>query len=359
MDKKTYLSVLAALATAAAIGLFVLFAAPIAKPIAWALIIGISTMPHHTRLLRRYPDHPGRAAGLMVLAITICFVLPVSGLVITAATNASDWYKQVEHLIATISKTGATTLSQFPQIDRVMALIQSFGLDLAGMGAKVASGGSTYILNTATNVARNLFDFLFTLAVALFVLFFIYRDGQKVVEIFLAYLAPNRPKAERYAGKIQSITTSVTIGTLLTCAMQGILAGLGYWVAGVPAPIFCGTLTAIAALIPVVGTALVWVPLTALVALNGAYLTALLLAIWCAVFVGLSDNAIRPLAIGATGDISVLAVVLGAICGIITMGLLGLILGPVIFAILMSLWDDVVTDVEPVEAAGHQQQHPQ
>lgn len=359
MDKKTYLSVLAALATAAAFGLFALFAAPIAKPLAWALIIGISTMHHHDRLLRRYPDHPGRAAGLMVLAITICFVLPVSGLVITAATNASDWYKQVEHLIATISQTGAATLSQFPQIDKIMALIQSSGIDLAGMGTKVASGGSTYILNAATNVARNLFDFLFTLAVALFVLFFIYRDGQKVVEIFLAYLAPNRLKAERYAGKIQSITTSVTIGTLLTCALQGLLAGLGYWVADVPAPIFCGTLTAIAALIPVVGTALVWVPLTALVALNGAYLTALLLAIWCAVFVGLSDNAIRPLAIGATGDISVLAVVLGAICGIITMGLLGLILGPVIFAILMSLWDDVVTDVEPVEAAGHQQQHPQ
>ena len=351
MDKKLYLSVLAALATAAAIALFAMLAAPVAKPLAWALIIGISTMPHHARLLKRYPDHPNRAAGLMVLAITICFILPMAGLVITAATNAGDWYRQVEQLIATISRTGASTLGHIPQIDRLTALVESFGIDLAGMGAKVDSGGSSYILNTATNVAKNLFDFLFTLVVALFLLYFIYRDGERVVETCLTRLAANRPRARHYVSEIRSITTAVTVGTILTCCIQGLLAGIGYWVADVPAPIFCGTLTAIAALIPVVGTAIVWVPLAAVVALNGAYLTAILLTIWCVVFVGFSDNAIRPLAIGATSDISILAVVLGAVCGVVMMGLLGLILGPVVFAILMSIWDDAVGDIEPADDA--------
>ena len=124
-------------------------------------------------------------------------------------------------------------------------------------------------------------------------------------------------------------------------------AGLGYYVAGVPAPIFCGALTAVAALVPVVGTGVIWVPLVALLALNGAYLPAGLLALWCVVFVGLADNAIRPLAIGAASDIPVLAIVLGAICGVVTMGLLGLILGPVVFALLMTAWRDAVAEVEP------------
>jgi predicted PurR-regulated permease PerM len=119
---------------------------------------------------------------------------------------------------------------------------------------------------------------------------------------------------------------------------------VGYLAAGVPAPILCGALTALVALVPVVGTALVWVPLVALVAINGAYLKAVLLAVWCLVFVGLADNAIRPLAIGAKNNIPVLAIVLGATCGVITMGVLGLILGPIICALLITVWRDI-TDV--------------
>lgn len=349
MDKETYLSVLVAILTAAAIALFLLLAAPIAKSLGWALIIGIATIPHYNRLHRRYPDRPGRAAGIMVLAVSICFVLPAAWLVITAAMNAADWYQQVEHLIQTITKTGSSTLSQLPQVQRLLGLVESWGVDLAGIGAKVASGGSSYILNAATNFAKNIFDFLFTLAVALFLLFFIYRDGERVVETCIAKLFDNSPRVRRYASEVRSITTGVAVGTVLTCVTQGILAGLGYWVAGVPAPLFCGALTAIAALIPVVGTALVWVPLAAVVALNGAYLNAILLAVWCTVFVGLSDNAIRPLAVGATSDVPVLAVVVGAICGVVAMGLLGLILGPVIFGILLCIWDDAVADIEQVK----------
>ena len=139
-------------------------------------------------------------------------------------------------------------------------------------------------------------------------------------------------------------TTAVTVGTILTCLVQGLTAGLGYYVAGVPAPILCGALTAVAALVPVVGTAIVWVPLAALVAINGAYLKAVLLAIWCLIFVGLSDNAIRPLAIGAKSNIPVPAIVLGAVSGVMTLGILGLIVGPVVFSILMTLWRDLTSD---------------
>ncbi|GFO55359.1 hypothetical protein GMSM_23660 [Geomonas sp. Red276] len=151
----------------------------------------------------------------------------------------------------------------------------------------------------------------------------------------------------------------MTVGTILTCLVQGATAGLGYFVAGVPAPVLCGALTALAALVPVVGTGIVWVPLVALIAINGAYLKAGLLALWCLVFVGLADNAIRPLAIGAKSDIPVPAIVLGAVAGVFELGVLGLIVGPVIFASLITLWGDVTGGerspepaVTPVEPSG-------
>ncbi|HJV34146.1 AI-2E family transporter [Geomonas sp.] len=344
MHRKLYLSILAAFATVAAIVLFAMLAAPVASPFALALIIGISTMPHYNRLLRRFPGHPARCAGIMVFAILVCIILPTAALVVTATINASDWYNQIVQLISTLSKTGVDTLRHLPLVDRASAIAHRFGVDFAGVGGKVAASASEFLVGVAAAAAKNLLDLLFTLFVALFILFFVYRDGERVVNTCIARLAPNKKKAARYVAEIRSITTAVTVGTLFTCAAQGVTAGIGYYVAGLPAPIFCGALTAMAALLPVVGTGVIWVPLTAVLALNGSYLHALLLAAYCMIFVGMADNAIRPLAIGAASDIPVLAIVIGAICGVVTMGLLGLILGPVIFAILMTIWGQVMTE---------------
>jgi predicted PurR-regulated permease PerM len=347
MYKKLYLTLLAAFATAGALVLFAMLAAPVAKPFFLALIIGISTMPHYNRILKWVRGRSVRASGLMILAITICLIIPVAALVISATMSANEWYQQVQQLILSISKTGAGTLSRFPLFGRAAGLAQKFGMDLEGIGAKAASAGSALLLNMAGEAAKNLLDFLFTLAVALFILFFIYRDGERIVDLCIEKTASDKEKAHRYVSQIRSITTAVTVGTIFTCATQGVTAGLGYWVAGVPAPVFCGALTAIAALVPVVGTGVIWAPLVIFIALNGQYLTAILLALWCMIFVGLADNAIRPLAIGAASDIPVLAIVLGAICGVVSMGMLGLILGPVIFAILMSIWGEAIREAKP------------
>jgi predicted PurR-regulated permease PerM len=254
--------------------------------------------------------------------------------------NAADWYKEAERLVQAFRTTGADTLSHLPFAGKIMTLVDNFGIDLPGTGAKLAARASGFLLDVTTNTAKNLGELLFTLAVALFMLYFIYRDGERAMTAAIARFATNQDKARHYLSEIQATTTAVTVGTILTCLVQGLVAGIGYVVAGVPAPVLCGALTALVALVPVVGTAVVWVPLTALVAINGAYLKAGLLAIWCIFFVGLADNAIRPLAIGAKSNIPVLAVVLGATCGMITLGILGLILGPVIFAILITFWRD-------------------
>ncbi|MBV5340061.1 MAG: AI-2E family transporter [Deltaproteobacteria bacterium] len=347
MDKKIYLSIMAAIATAAAVWLFALLAVPIAKPLAWALIIGIATLPHHDRLTGKFPGHPDRTAGMMVLAITVCFILPVAAVIITVVQNAAEWYAEGERLVLAFTTTGAGTLSRFPFAGEIISMGERFGINLSAIGAKLAGGASGYLLDLATNTAINLWDLLFTLAVALFILFFIYRDGEKIVSVAIARFAPNQEKAHHYYSEICATTTAVTVGTILTCLVQGATAGIGYFFAGVPAPVLCGALTALAAILPVVGTAIIWVPLAALIAINGAYLKAILLAIWCVFFVGLADNAIRPLAIGAKSNIPTTAIVLGAIGGVFALGILGLILGPVLFAILATVWRDI-TGTEPL-----------
>jgi predicted PurR-regulated permease PerM len=240
--------------------------------------------------------------------------------------------------VQAFTTTGTDALGHFPLVRKVITLGDRYNIDLAGVGAKIADGASKYLLEVTTSTARNFGEFLFTLAVALFTLFFIYRDGKRIVSVTIARFSTNQVKVRRYCSELRVTTAAVTVGTILTCLAQGITAGIGYAVAGVPAPVLCAALTALVALVPVVGTAIVWVPLVLLVAVNGAYLKAGLLTIWCVIFVGLADNAIRPLAIGAKSNIPVSAVVLGAISGVYTLGILGLILGPVIFAFLMTVW---------------------
>jgi hypothetical protein len=139
MDKKTYFSIMAALATVVAIWLFAQLAAPIAKPLALALIIGIATLPHHDWLARRFPGHPGRSAGLMVFVITVCFILPVAGLIAMVVQNAAGRHTEGERLVRAFSTTGAGTLSHFPFADRIMALGERFGIDLSGFAEKLAA----------------------------------------------------------------------------------------------------------------------------------------------------------------------------------------------------------------------------
>ncbi len=347
MDRKMYLTILAALASAAAVWLFALLAAPIMKPMAWALIIGIATLPHHDRLDKMFPGKPNRTAGLMVLAITVCFILPIALLIIMVVENAADWYTEAERLVLAFAKTGAGTFSHFPVLNEIVIKGERFGLDLSGFGTKLAEGASGYLYEVTTNTARTLGELLFTLAVALFILFFVYRDGERLVSTAIDRFATNKKLMIRYSSEIRATTTAVTVGTIFTCLVQGVTAGFGYFFAGVPAPVLCGALTAVAALVPVVGTGIIWVPLAALVALNGAYLKAGLLVLWCIFLVVLADNAIRPLAIGAKSNIPVPAIVLGAICGVFALGILGLILGPVLFAVLVTVWRDV-TGADPL-----------
>ena len=344
MDKKMYLTITAALVTLAFVWLFMQLAVPVLKPLAWALIIGIATIPHYDRIARRYPDRPGKSAGIMLLLITVCFILPFTALIISIANNAQQWFSEASSLVQEITRSGMGALDKVPFLNRMLDLAERNGIDLAGHAQTVVTNASGLLLNAVASTAKGLAELLFTLAVALFILFFIYRDGQHLFATAIKRFADNEQHVARFFSSVQSTVTAVFIGTIYTCIAQGAIAGIGYYVADVPAPILWGTLTAIAAIIPVVGTAIIWVPLTAFLALKGDYLTAGLLALWCLFFVGLADNAIRPFAVGAQSDISALAIVLGAICGATTMGILGLLLGPVVFASLVTIWRELTRE---------------
>jgi predicted PurR-regulated permease PerM len=354
MDKKIYLSIMAALATVAALCLLALFVAPFAKSLAWSLIIGIATIPHYERLSRRLPRYPNCSAGIMVLVITLCIMLPLVAPFVMIAHNATEWYSESERLVLVFTQSVSSFLSHLPMGGKLVALGAKLGIDLTSYPAQYAANASQFLLNVATSTAKNLAELFFVLVLSLFILFFIYRDGEKILSAGLKLFATHQKKIIRYLQNIREATTSVIVGTLLTCLLQGALAGIGYFFADVPAPVLCAILTAVAAVLPTVGTAIIWAPLVVIVAINVSYAKAVALLLWCAIVVGLSDNLIRPLVIGGKSNISALAIILGVVSGAVAMGLIGLILGPLFFAILTTIWRDITAADEQRGQSEHE-----
>jgi predicted PurR-regulated permease PerM len=136
-------------------------------------------------------------------------------------------------------------------------------------------------------------------------------------------------------GTVESLVSAVVIGALVTATLQGLLSGLGYWFVGIPPPVLLGTLSAICALIPVVGSAVVWIPAVAYLLISGDRIYGFVLLGWCILVVGGVDNFLRPLLISGRSGLSFTLMALGGIAGLAAFGFFGLVAGPLIIAIFM------------------------
>ncbi len=191
------------------------------------------------------------------------------------------------------------------------------------------------IASSGTTILRNIFFFLVSLVVMVFTLFIFFRDGEK----FLSWLIDITPMDQEYKHRIsmQLYITAMAVvrGMLLTAVLQGIMGAVGYWLAGVPAPVLFGVLTTFAAMIPFLGTSLVWLPLSAVMFFLKGMPTGLFVLLWGLVVVGLLDNVLRPMLIGKGAKLPVFLLFLGIFGGLKVYGPLGLFLGPLLISCVM------------------------
>jgi predicted PurR-regulated permease PerM len=128
------------------------------------------------------------------------------------------------------------------------------------------------------------------------------------------------------------------MGIGLTALVQGALVGVGFWIAGLPSPLVFGVVAALFALVPLVGTTIVWAPGAIFLALQGDYGHSIFLALWGVIVVGMVDNFLRPLLISGRAEVPTLAVFVGVMGGLSAFGFIGLFLGPIVLGLLVALF---------------------
>lgn len=300
--------------------------APFLVPLAWSAILGIFFYPGYLNLEKRFS--PTWSAVFCTLGVTFLLIVPVLFVLVYAAREAVEASIGVR-LTLSSNSTGAA--------QRVVATIRQLlpeslqNLDLIGYLRQGAERVAAFLAGSIGSLVKNLFTFLVNLFILLFALFFMFRDGHKMLRV-LRHLIPFEKEIQEdmLQESRDLIFASVAVAVLIA-GIQGALGGLAFQLTGIRGPVFLGVLIAFCSIIPVVGSALVWVPAAAWLAIDGHWGKALVvLAIWG--IAGVSDNVVRPLLLRNRTRLNDLLLFISILGGLQLFGLLGLVVGPTILA---------------------------
>lgn len=316
-------------------------------PAVWAAILAYVTWPAYARLRKLMRGHAMASALLMTLLLTTAFVLPLLWLIALLQGEFVLAYQAGSAYMAEGPHRLPDFVLRLPWIgERLQGLIDQFTTDPAALRAQLTSWGEQWLGelgNLIGGVGRNAVKLGFALLTVLFV----YRDGESLLDqvrrVLRRFLGT---RVDGYIVAIGNTTKAVLYGLVLTALAQGVLAGVGYWFAGVRAPVLFGAFTALIALMPF-GTPFVWGALGAWLLFTGNTLEGIGLLLWGALVVSSVDNLIRPLVISSATQIPFLLVMFGVLGGLGAFGLIGMFVGPVIVAVLMAVWREWLEDQGP------------
>ena len=313
-------------------------------PLAWAGIIAFATHGPYRRLSARL-RREGLAAGVMVVLVLLCMVLPAAIMTFRLGQEALALYGIVEGAlqgkgIAETLASNRTALQamQFWQ-ERIAPL--AGGIDFAGSLADLGKYVAGAAIALSTLVVKNAALFIVQVFLMAFALAYAYPGGGRCVNMVATLLPGTGEQRQEIVDRLASELRAIINGSILTCAAQGGLAGIGYLFCGIPSPVLFGCLTAVGALIPVVGTALIWVPAAVYLLLAGSYVKAGILAVWGGLVVGSADHLLRPILIGGKSSLSGLMIAFGVMGGMAAFGLIGAVAGPFALAaigIILGSW---------------------
>jgi predicted PurR-regulated permease PerM len=320
--------------------LLYLVLSPFAQPFAWALFIAFLLHPLHRRLTRRLRGRASLSAGILLLLTLVIVLGPLAGLGAAFATQVGELARQAQAYAAEHKPADLSDLVALPLVGPLFAWLQdNAGVSFAQLQAWAVEAAQT-VLKALGSLGRAAFlgalGTVVGFGLMMFILFFAIRDGKAMADTARALLPASDADKARLFGHLAAVTRALVYGTGVTALVQGALVGVGFAVLGLPSPIVFGVLAALAALIPLLGTPVVWVPAVIALGAQGRWGAALFLLLWGA-FVVTIDNFLRPWLVAGRAQIGALTVFIGVLGGISAFGPIGVILGPLVLALGIAL----------------------
>jgi predicted PurR-regulated permease PerM len=315
---------------------------PLWQPLLWAVLLGALLAPLNLRLARRLGDRPRLASSVTTLLAVLLFLVPVAVIAGAVAAQAAQLLGHLNAGVPTMSNVVSMDLGHVPWLQRPLAWLgEHTDLTIEQVQGWIVAASKHVLQFLAASGGHVVLGALGTLAsflLMLFVLFFVLRDGPALAVKFVRMLPIEERRRSRLWQHLADVTRAVFMGIGLTALVQGALVGVGFWIAGLPSPLVFGVVAALLALVPLVGTTIVWAPGAIFLALHGDYGHSIFLALWGVIVVGMVDNFLRPLLISGRAEVPTLAVFVGVMGGLSAFGFIGLFLGPIVLGLLVALF---------------------
>ena len=307
---------------------------PFLFAIVLALVFSIIFQPLYVKMLKYTLKHEGLAAFLTTIIIVVLIFTPLVFLAIHILQEAKDLYISLlvgggkDSLLNVFNKLAYISHDYFPDAGEISANIDQY-----------LRQGLSWLLNNLGAFFSNFVNMIVTAFLFIISLYYLLKDGSLLRKKIVA-LSPLRDiDDEAIIRKLELAISSVIKGNFVIAFIQGVLTAIGFTIFGVPNAVLWGTVAAIAALIPTVGTSLVLVPAIAFLFISGQVFSAFGLLLWGLLAVGLIDNFLGPKLIGRGMQLHPLLVLLSVLGGIGLFGPIGFVLGPIILSFLFALLD--------------------
>lgn len=360
LSRERALALILVTATAIVVYLCYRLTLPFLPALAWALALAVVVDPLH-----RWVCHwmPGRnlAASLSVVLVALVVIVPVVFVTSHLIREADNGLKLIERQLE--SGAWRSRIEQYPRLKPVANWIETqFGFAswdptiakqqdqsvpphtvpandppdskrarIPDAAAMVAQGVGSILANGAW-IGMQLF-------ITLLALFFFFRDRHRVLQAIRSLMPLSEKETDEVFSRVSETIHATIYGSLVVALVQGTMGGLMFWWLGLPSPLFWGAVMSLLAIVPVLGTFVVWAPTAIFLALQGEIGKALILAAWGGIAIALIDNALTPFLVGKRMQFHTLLVFIAIIGGLAMFGASGVILGPLLLAIADALLD--------------------
>ncbi|MFP4039243.1 MAG: AI-2E family transporter [Desulfosudaceae bacterium] len=314
--------------------------APYLDPIIIALLLAALLSPVNGWIQKKTGNRPNLAALLSCVLLTMVIILPVIVMLSVAVRQGVQSFNAIH---AWIADGNLQRLAQTPLVGQVVALIKTYTPEQFLEGARLeetvmqsSSLAGKWLVSKGGYFIGNISMIAGKFLLMIFVFFFAVKDQQRLFD-YLRHLIPMSTEHENILiNKIKDVGRSAILGSLVTAAAQGAAGGIAFAICGLPG-FFWGVMMAFASLVPVVGTALIWVPAVIYLVVSGSWGYGLFMAGWSIIVVGLLDNLLRPLFMRGGAGMNTILIFFSILGGLQYFGLTGLLYGPMIFGITLVL----------------------
>ena len=320
--------------------LMVVITYPFAQPLLWAALAAIMFQPLYRNVLRRLRGRRNPAAGLSLLIIFILVLVP-------AAWIASMVIQQALVLVGTLQQQPIDLAAWFDSIYTSLPQVARDAVDRSGWAdigtvqtrlQELLTESAGMIATQAVSIGSGALSFFLSFGVALYVMFFLLRDGERIGRTVICAVPVERSIADRLAERFLGIVRATIKGTGVVALVQGALGTVTLMIAGVPSALLFGVIMAICALVPVIGSGAVWVPAGIYLLVTGETWQGLFVLLAGFFIISSADNVLRPILVGRDTGIPDWIILITTLGGISLVGFSGIVLGPLVAGLFLASW---------------------